>query len=149
MSSDLSTSLSKAIEYALDGLAILFTGSGFSYGCTNNLPAPDSQFPLGNGLRDLLARDLKITTTSDLKTVSQFYIQKLGAEKLVSRLMEVFTLKEATDDQKEIMSIPWKRVYTTNYDRVAEIMAEKNGFIINYASKSPLARNNKSINTVN
>lgn len=122
--------LSKAIEYALDGSAILFTGSGFSYGCTNNLPAPDNQFPLGKALRDLLARDLKITTTSDLKTVSQFYVQTLGAEVLLNRLTEVFTLKEATDDQKEIMSIPWKRVYTTNYDRVAEIMAEKNGFIL-------------------
>ena len=119
--------LTTAIEYALDGTAILFTGSGFSYGCTNNLPAPDNKFPLGSKLRDMLALDLKMKTELDLKTVSQYYISKLGADNLANRLKDIFTLKDATQDQKEIMSIPWKRVYTTNYDLVAEAMSAKNG----------------------
>ena len=46
--------LQEAINYALDGTAILFTGSGFSYGAAN---IDNNGFITGLALRDFLAND--------------------------------------------------------------------------------------------
>lgn len=117
--------LKTAIQYAIDGKAILFTGAGFSYGAKNII---GENFPLGNGLRDILADEVAKGSTSDLASVAQYYIQERGAQSLISLLMQTFTLKDATLDHEIIMSLPWKRIYSTNYDLLAETVSGRQGY---------------------
>lgn len=115
----------EAIQYALDGQAILFAGSGFSFGATNLQNKP---FKTGIGLRDALAAECGIKKTEEsLENVSLLYKKKKSSNELVGYLKKEFTLNTITDSHKTIMSIKWKRAYTTNYDRVIEEAAKENG----------------------
>ena len=63
-----------AINYALSGEAILFAGSGFSYGAKN---INKESFRVGDGLRDVIAEDCGIgKTTQSLSVTAQYYIKK-------------------------------------------------------------------------
>lgn len=116
--------INEAIEYALDGHALLFAGSGFSYGAIN---INDEPFKTGLGLRDLLAKECGLTDCDDsLELVSLLYKKMFSAEELISLLKTQYSLKKVQNYHKDILSVPWKRVYTTNYDRVIEEAALKN-----------------------
>lgn len=121
--------LQEAINYALDGTAILFTGSGFSYGAAN---IDNNGFITGLALRDFLANDCGITSTqSSLSSVSDYHIEhNHGSEKLINTLCKLFTVKSISPSHKTIMSVKWKRIYTTNYDEIAEYAAAQNNFFV-------------------
>lgn len=120
--------LREAINHALEGQAILFAGSGFSFGAFNLHNKP---FKTGIQLRDALARECGIKSTEEsLENVSLLYKRKKSPGELVHFLKEEFTLKEISDSHRKIMSVKWKRVYTTNYDRVIEKASEENGYIL-------------------
>lgn len=120
--------LREAIRYALEGQAVLFAGSGFSFGAKN---MRNMAFKTGIKLRDALAAECGIKNTEEsLENVALLYKKKKSPSKLVNFLKEEFTLKEIDEPHKKIMSIKWKRVYTTNYDRVIERAAEENGHIL-------------------
>lgn len=117
--------LKKAIQYALDGQAILFTGAGFSYKAKN---VAGEDFPLGDVLRKELAKEVgQATTQANLQNVAQYYISIKGKRSLIDFLKQKFTLKAATADHVTAMSVPWKRVYTTNYDLLAEMVSNQQG----------------------
>lgn len=118
--------IATALQYALDGNAILFTGSGFSYGATNINGKP---FITGMGLRDYLAKECDILkTTSTLSAVANYHITyHKDTQPIIDSLTQLFTVKDVTEIHKTIMSIGWKRVYTTNYDGIAEIATVQNG----------------------
>ena len=121
--------INQAIQYALEGNAILFTGAGFSYGATN---INDTTFITGEALRDYLANECNITKTkSPLSSVADYHIKHhKNCEPLISTLTNLFSVKEITNIHKTIMSINWKRVYTTNYDEVAEIASAQNNYFL-------------------
>ena len=122
--------LADAIRAALEGKAILFAGSGFSYGAKN---WKGDMLPMGTGLRDSLAKECGIeNSTANLSAVSDFYLSVDGhsPDSLIAYLKGIFTLGNTTDSHREIMSLNWKRVYTTNYDLVIEESAKENGKII-------------------
>lgn len=122
--------LADAIRAALEGKAILFAGSGFSHGAKN---WKGDMLPMGTGLRDGLAKECGIEhSNANLSAVSDYYLSVDGhsPDSLITYLKEIFTLGDMTDAHREIMSLNWKRVYTTNYDLVIEESAKANGQII-------------------
>ncbi len=118
----------EAVRYALEGQAILFAGSGFSFGAKNMRDLP---FKTGIGLRDALAAECGIAKTEEsLENVALLYKKKKSPAQLVRFLKEEFTLNSITDAHRAILSVKWKRIYTTNYDRVIEEAAKENGQVL-------------------
>lgn len=113
-----------AIIHALEGHAILFAGSGFSYGARN---FDGNAFRVGNGLRDLLADECGLTTSNSLSNVAQFFKKKKSPETLIDILIKEFSVKEISKWHETLMTVNWKRIYTTNYDAVIEYAANKIG----------------------
>lgn len=118
----------EALTYINLGNCILFVGSGFSIGAKNS-----NNTPMKTGLE--LARTFyeecdESSEGGDLHDASNLFIDKFGSNALVNRLKELFTIEEInniTSDQKFITSLPWKRVYTTNYDNIIELGYENSG----------------------
>lgn len=110
--------ISQAIHHALNGRAILFTGAGFSFGAVNR---EGSRIPAGHALARTLLTEISYANRSGSldKAAAAFLRRKSGAE-LVKLLLDCFTLGEVTESHREIAKLPWKRVYTTNYDMVFE-----------------------------
>lgn len=109
----------EAIEKILTGNCILFTGSGFGLGSKNIL---DRNLLLGNTLTDYLYKQCGISVhDNDLKTAAEFYIDEFGEYNLIEFIKNEFTVKEITNEHKLIGSLPWHRVYTTNYDNILEL----------------------------
>ncbi len=115
--------INTAINCALEGNAILFAGSGFSYGAKN---LNGTNFNTGDGLRDIIAKDCGTPSQRPLSVVSEFYISEKSDDELIALLKKEFTLSSIETWHKIIMSIQWKRVYTTNYDSVIETAAANN-----------------------
>ena len=114
-----------AIKYALDKKAVLFVGSGFGYGATNISGRP---FVTGNGLRDVLLEELgrdPHNTDVSLSTVSSFFQKTKSETKLIELLKKLFSTEETKEWHDTILSINWKRIYTTNYDDLIEKSALK------------------------
>lgn len=110
--------LEQAIKNALDGNAILFLGSGASIGALNL-----NKNEMSNG--EALAQKI-YPGVSDLQQATELFIEdknnenKDGELELISFLKKEFYSSEITEEQSILPSIPWKRIYTTNYDNVIE-----------------------------
>ena len=46
---------------------------------------------------------------------------------LLGELQEEFTAEQVSQAQVDLLKQPWRRIYTTNYDNVAEMGAAKTG----------------------
>ena len=132
--------LETAFNYIFDGDAILFAGSGFSYGAKN---IKNESLSVGDGLRDVIAEDCGISSTRPLSVVSQYHIQQYkSATKLINLLKERFTISSIEQWHKDILSVCWKRIYSTNYDSVVELAAK-----LNSKSISPVVLSNSISNS--
>lgn len=105
------------------GKAILFLGAGFSL---SNLNSKGEKLPSARTLSKELQRESGISESEideniDLGVASEFFIKEVGSSQLVSLLKEKFTVSNVLDWQKNLMSLPWSRIYTTNYDNVVEL----------------------------
>lgn len=120
--------LQKAIEYALSGNAILFLGSGASVGAINQ---NNETFPVGKELANRLYSGI-----DDLNQAAEFFCEdkenenKDGQQELIEFLKRQFRAKNISEYQKLIPSIPWKRIYTTNYDNIVEKAYNETGMYI-------------------
>lgn len=115
--------LSEAIIHALNGDAVLFVGSGFSVGATKS---SGEQFltakPLAHKLLSMCGyRDDELV--DDLGQAAQIYVANHTESSLLDYLRNEFSAVDTTAAQKVIASLPWMRVYTTNYDNVVELAA--------------------------
>lgn len=117
--------LKEAIEKILDGQAILFAGAGFSYGAKNI----QGQVPSADELKKELLLDMGMDKNSDhgLEVVANYYKNKKGANELIDKLKEQYDILKVAEYHKKIMTLPWKRVYTTNYDQVIEMSSAECG----------------------
>jgi SIR2-like domain len=115
--------LEEAVAHAKRGDSVLFTGAGFSFGAKNVLPAPDNWIPTARQFAESLARSLILTAQYDLPIISQYYMRKEGELALVNALQQNFSVTQVRPYHETIASIPWRRVYTTNYDNCFEIAA--------------------------
>ena len=89
--------LNKALITALEGNAILFAGSGFSFGALN---LRDKSIHTGTELRDYLGEESDLKKSDyqnyNLADVTDYYIFKNDGdtEKLIKILKELFTVKK-------------------------------------------------------
>jgi len=105
------------LAYAAQGRAVLFLGAGFSFGA---ISLADEPFLLGAGLGNALAAEAGIPCDFTLEDISDIYMSKFGSAALLSKLRNWYVAKSVTKSQKELAKLPWRRVYTTNYDDVFE-----------------------------
>ena len=108
----------EALEYALDGKAIMFAGAGYSFGANNIKGKP---FKRGGELAKHFASKCNFPDNISLDDASELYIDEFGEDELIKELQHEFTANSVTSFHVEIATIPWKRIYTTNYDNVLEL----------------------------
>jgi hypothetical protein len=93
--------------------SILFLGSGFSAGALNIV---GEKLPAGESLLERLANAIgESPHEHDLKSVADAFSHHFGVS-LYEILYNTFTVSSILDYQREVISLPWARIYTTNYD---------------------------------
>ncbi len=113
----------EVLSKTISGNAILFTGAGFSRDCHNIMGEnPPDAMNLAYKISDLAG----IRRTTNLKYASDKCIERDCTE-LIEKLKQWFMLKEVSPDTETILSIKWRRLYTTNYDTGLELGLTKNG----------------------
>lgn len=118
--------LEKAIKHVIDGNAILFLGAGFSCDGKN---ACGETLPSACELAKRMCKEMRAPEMVNLATVSEMFIDHPQYGKGVDSLMD-FLKKEClcvntSEDQETIINLPWKRIYTTNYDNIPEMCSRK------------------------
>ena len=109
--------LQEALELSLDGHAVLFVGAGFSRGATNQLGQPlKSARELANHIASLVG----LPEGTPLDEAAEEFVNTNGEDSLVRELKTEFTVDEVTAAHQQTAAIPWRRIYTTNYDNVLE-----------------------------
>ncbi|MBP2230390.1 DNA-binding cell septation regulator SpoVG [Azospirillum agricola] len=101
------------------GTSILFLGAGFSAEATNT---KDESIKDVESLITYLLGKVGIASSEgyDLDTASEEFQKVYGDEATVVSLHNNFRTKVYTEDQATIVTQPWRRIYTTNYDDVIE-----------------------------
>jgi hypothetical protein len=117
-------SIEEALEFVLAGRALLFTGAGFSLGAVNLRGTP---FKTGRVLAKHLANMAGLPETTELEDAAEWFASNLGKDRLVEELQNEFTVREVAQAHVDLLSYPWHRIYTTNYDNVAETAAAQGG----------------------
>ena len=100
------------------GNAVLITGAGFSLDCKNILGETP---PLAAGLSKKLCEYFNLDLTEDLKYTADVCIKYGEKEDVLEVLKNNFTLVSPSQANVQICSIPWRRIYTTNYDNSIEL----------------------------
>ena len=103
--------LRQAIKYALDGNAVLFTGSGFSKGATN---LQGRNFITSRELAAMLRQEIGLDEEINLGLAAEMFADQKGIDRLIEVLRDQFTVKDISDHHRTVGSVNWKRVYTTN-----------------------------------
>ncbi|EHH1192024.1 hypothetical protein J7G23_004555, partial [Vibrio vulnificus] len=107
-----------------NGTSLLFTGAGFSYGAINILKKqPQDARSLSLHFSELAG----IEPDEDLEYSSEMAIIAKGASVIIDTLKKEYTIKSVSESHKLIAAKNWKRVYTTNYDRVFEVATNELG----------------------
>lgn len=106
------------------GRSILFTGAGFSHGATSIA---------GNKLMDAagLANELSQRMNEPplpLDIATDRYLEEFDSSALIHELQSLFTVRDFQDYHQHISRLPWRRIYTTNYDNLFEACRRKDGF---------------------
>lgn len=109
--------LRKAVELVHQSNSIVLFGSGFSTASLNRLNQP---MPTGTALATVLATKLGIPDKYPLTVVVGRYLDKFGSTDLTALLVEIFSAKTISPDQARVAALPWRRIYTLNYDDIVE-----------------------------
>lgn len=113
-----------AIQKALDGDAILFLGSGAS---TSVLNKNGDTMPIGKKLANRI-----YSGCDDLQQSMDLYLEDMSIENIdaenafIQLLKNEFESTGVSEPHEELCRIPWKRIYTTNYDDIVERTYSKN-----------------------
>jgi hypothetical protein len=116
--------LQEALEFIVAGRALLFTGAGFSRGAVNLRNTP---FKAGGAFAAHLAQLSGLPENTPLDDAAEWFTNKHSKSRMVEELQEEFTVRQVSQGQIDILRYPWKRIYTTNYDNVAETAAVQSG----------------------
>ena len=101
------------------GRSIAFMGAGFSAG----IEAIKGNIPYGFEFAKELSDALGEPDALPLDLASSEYANS-GLEPTLPKLLkERFTARSAVEDHTLISCLPWRRIYTTNYDNVIELAA--------------------------
>ena len=100
------------------GNAVLFTGAGFSLDCEN---LAKSTPPLASKLANNLCNIANIKESNNLKFASDYALRYGDKQKILEMLRKNYELTTVPNYIKDICDIPWRRIYTTNYDNSIEL----------------------------
>ncbi len=123
------------IQETFRGNSILFVGSGFSLTAKNTT---DANIISSRQLTEKLYNAISLESDNELSNAVDEYLLHNTESELISLLKSEFSVKEISQEQKDVISIPWKRVYTTNYDDVVEMAYRANNKLA-----SPITLSNK------
>lgn len=140
--------LDAALELALDGHAVLFVGAGFSRGAINRLGQPLKSAP---ELANHLATHVGLPEGTPLDDAAEEFIMVNGEERLIQELKTEFMVTEIADAHKQIAMVPWRRIYTTNYDNVLETAClglDRNLKPVTLSAEARLRRNDEASETL-
>ncbi|MDG4475902.1 SIR2 family protein [Thiovibrio frasassiensis] len=116
-----------------NGTSILFTGAGFSFGSKNI----KGEMPRDSiNLSRQICKIAEIDEDDDLYYSSEYYLDNKPPNKLVDLLKSEYSIKEVSKFHELIARKSWRRVYTTNYDRVFEIASNNVGKVCESVSIS-------------
>ncbi|SDN59347.1 SIR2 family protein [Bacillus sp. OK048] len=118
----------KAIQACLEGNAVLMTGAGFSYNARN---MKNEKLGQASNLIKFLCQTYNIPydQSYSLDEVASYILEDSKKRKdfsitqmLIRQLQDYYqtNVKGIEEEHKIIASIPWTRIYTTNYDDVFE-----------------------------
>jgi len=111
--------INESIRCAIDGDAILFIGAGLSFLAhrLNGEAVPDA-----SSLIDILLEQAEGTGSKhSLDRVAGSVLRARGVDFVDSVLKSNFTVSSVDPILKNLYSLPWKRIYTTNYDNAVEV----------------------------
>lgn len=114
--------LTEAIIQAKLGNGVAFAGAGFPSGSKS---VRGADILSADGLRDKLSQDLLIKDRRDLQLVTELYEDEFGAGKLRSVIEEHYCVGVYSPAHTLISNLPWRRVYTTNYDNLFEVAGDR------------------------
>src|SRR5260221_9506139 len=117
--------LQKAIQVAGKGDAVLFLGAGFSFGARNvdNLP-----FASSNKLAERVSRAVGLPSDTPLTLAADIFREQRGTDELIALIKPNFTAATPVPAAyTSIAGLPWRRIYTTNYDDLFEKASESSG----------------------
>lgn len=117
--------IQSAIEYALSGEATLFLGAGFSMGASS---IEGKTFATAGTLSKEICHYLGEKETTNLAISSRKLLKKEGTGGLIAYLEKYLLCSEVTEHHKEICDLAWRRIYTTNFDDVAEFASNSSGY---------------------
>lgn len=122
------------------GNAIVFVGAGFSKESINIIGStPPLAKDLALQISNKSANYLKeidadshyieeIKQCDDLMVASDFFLNNIPQkDELLQLLKNNYTIKDVTQEQVDIFSMKWRRIYTTNYDNAIELSLIKSG----------------------
>ena len=115
--------LREAIRHALSGEALLFLGAGASRSARGRKGAP---LPIGQELSNNLAADCALPPKYDLGDIAEFFIEQRSETTLINALRRLLKVENISSDLEVIASIPWNRIWTTNYDDAIEKALDAN-----------------------
>ncbi|UYY78424.1 SIR2 family protein [Sphingomonas sp. R1] len=99
--------------------SVLFLGSGFSADATN---IASEKLPAGQPLLERLAEAIgESPRDHDLKSAADAFAHRFDVS-LYDILYNTFTVSSVLDYQRDIISLPWARIYTTNYDDMVSLV---------------------------
>lgn len=116
-------SIEDAIRIAADGDAVLFVGAGVGF----LIQGPNGTLPDGATLSNrLLGRPDDQIPAPPLDKAAGFAIrQGQGAEHVYNVLKENLTAVSVDPRLEKLYRLPWRRIYTTNYDNAIQLSRDK------------------------
>ncbi|MEH6458006.1 MAG: SIR2 family protein [Cocleimonas sp.] len=110
--------LNKLKSKLSSGNAVLITGAGFSLDCKN---ISGGTPPLSTELSRKFCEEFGLPVTEDLKYTSDVCITLGDKDDVLQVLKNSYSLVAPSKANIDICSIPWRRIYTTNYDNSVEL----------------------------
>ena len=118
--------------------SILFLGAGFSIGAKNII---GTNLPSGEDLRNELAGMLCVPPSDYPLDTLVDEVHSRGDLNLYHILYQRFTVAKLQRHQKAILSFPWRRIYTTNFDDAVEFHHSSNDCAVpSYTTANPKPR---------
>jgi hypothetical protein len=102
--------------------AILFLGAGFSNGALNQVGEPT---PSSNQLAKLILEYLNIPGQANLGLAIDKLREKKSPKDAYDFIANQLTIPKLTEQQRELLSLPWTRIYTTNVDNVGSTLSQR------------------------
>ena len=97
--------------------SVAFFGAGFSLGASN---LDGKEMKASGGLAEILSTALNENETLPLELASQEYVRAKIEPDIRDLIRQSYSANSISEYQKHIASLPWQRMYTTNYDNVLE-----------------------------